>query len=548
MTDDLIPISFDGRPLAARRGESLLAALTAAGEYALRSTPDGHARGAFCGMGVCQECLVTIDGRPGQRACMAKVEGPAVVTRSAGAIGLESRPAASPRRAADLPLLEPELLVVGAGPAGLAAALAAARCGLKVLVVDERSAPGGQYFKPLAVDAPSPGPDRQHEAGAALVADVRRAGATLRTGTSVWGAFPGPEFACADAEGSFRVRPAAAILATGAYERAWHVPGWTEPGVMTTGAAQTLWRASRRLPGRRVLIAGNGPLNLQLGAELLAGGADIVALVEAAPPPGTGSIAAAARMALAAPALVRDGLGYLSRLRRADVPTLHSSTVVAIERCGTELAVSIGGPAPATLRADSLCLGYGLLPSNELARTLGCAFHPDPVAGCLVPVRDPDGQSSLPGVFLVGDGVRMGGAHAALAEGRLAGLAIAQGRGCAVDPIEIAQARETLARHRSFQRGLWSIYAPAQPLAPATTPDTILCRCEGVLQREIGDAIAQGYVTAGAIKQQTRLGMGRCQGRYCGEALQRLLPGGDEHAGFAPRVPVRPVTVGALAS
>lgn len=549
MTDDLIPIRFEGRPLAARKGESLLAALTAAGERVLRLTPAGDARGAYCGMGVCQDCLVTIDGRPGQRACLTKVVRPVSVTRPAAAVKLDTgSTAAAPRRAADLPVLEPELLVVGAGPAGLAAALAAARAGMTVLVLDERSAPGGQYFKPLTIDAPVPGPDAQQDQGAALIAQARRAGVTIRGETSVWGAFPGPEFACSDGEGSFRVRPGATVLATGAFERAWHVPGWTEPGVMTTGAAQTVWRTARRLPGRRVLIAGNGPLNLQLAAELHAGGAEIVALVEAARRPGLGRIAAVARMTAAAPGLVRDGIGYLARLHKAAVPVLYGATVTAIERDAAALCVAIDGPAPARLRADILCLGYGLRPSNELARSLGCAFQPDPVTGALVPVRDAQGQSSLPGIFLVGDGAQMGGAHAGLAEGQLAGLTIARAHGHAVDPLALQHARDALARHRRFQRALWSLYAPARPLVPRTTPDTILCRCEGVRQREVDAAIAQGCDTAGAIKQETRLGMGRCQGRYCGEALAQLLPPGDDHAGFAPRVPVRPVGIGALAS
>ncbi len=284
---DRIEISFEGTLIAARAGESVAAALAAHGILSLRTTRDAAERGMFCGMGVCQDCLVEIDGKPEQRACMTKVDRPLQVRRQIhgrplALVGEEASP-----RSDEIVVERPEVLVIGAGPGGLSAAIAARSAGAEVVLVDERAQPGGQYFKQVSIDlAEAAAPDRQHREGAALIETARRLGVEIRSGVTIWGAF-GPGLFAAVAEGhSHRFAPKTTIVATGAYERGWPVPGWTLPGVMTTGAAQTLWRTARRLPGRRVLIAGNGPLNLQLAAELIEGGAEVVAVVEAAPRPG----------------------------------------------------------------------------------------------------------------------------------------------------------------------------------------------------------------------------------------------------------------------
>ena len=226
-----VPLTFDGAPLAARRGEPLAAALAAAGHLALRTTRSGAPRGMWCGMGVCQECLVTIDGVPHQRACMTRVDRPMNVTRGIeGAPLPPAMPAPPPSPGGILPIERPELLIVGAGPGGLAAALAARRAGAEVLLLDDRSQPGGQYYKQCAN---GPALDAQQRAGAALIAAVRASGVTIATGTSVWGAVPPLGFVASAAGRTRLVEPGAAIVATGAIEQAWPVPGWTLPGVMT---------------------------------------------------------------------------------------------------------------------------------------------------------------------------------------------------------------------------------------------------------------------------------------------------------------------------
>jgi thioredoxin reductase len=557
MTDTVL-ISFDGRPVEARVGESLAAALTAAGIRTLRTTRSDAERGIFCGMGVCQDCLVEVDGRPNQRACMTKVERGMTVRPEAHLRPLPMpRGPALPAEIGAMRVERPELLVIGAGPGGLSAAIAARQAGANVVLLDERAQPGGQYYKQVAVEGVRP-PDPQHVAGRALIAEAQRLGADIRPNMLVWGAFEPREFVASGAGGTQRFEPAAAIVATGAYERPWPVAGWTLPGVMTTGAAQTLWRTARRLPGRRVLIAGNGPLNLQLAAELLDGGAEVVAVAEASPQPSLARWRSLLAMATASPNLVAAGLRYHRARRKGGAAMLHGVVVSRIEAADDALCITLshahGEGVDRHVMADVLCLGYGFEPSNELLRALGCGHDFDPVRSQIVTRRDAEGRTDIAGVFALGDCTGLGGARAALAEGMLAGWAAARDLGHTSAPDQTARrgTETALRRHRAFQHALWRLYAAPPFDSALATPDTMICRCEEVTFGSIEEALAEGITGIGAVKRRTRVGMGRCQGRYCAPVLDSLLAqrfgrSRDEFSGFAPRVPVKPITIEDLA-
>jgi NADPH-dependent 2,4-dienoyl-CoA reductase/sulfur reductase-like enzyme len=549
-----VAIDFEGRTIEARPGESLAAALAANGILALRTTRCGEARGIFCGMGVCQDCLVEIDGRPAQRACMTLVDRPLTVRREAHARALPEGGAT----VLDAVAVErPDVLVIGAGPGGLAAAIAAREAGAKVTVIDERSRPGGQYFKQLSVAG---SPDRQHTEGRVLIEKARSLGVDLRGGVLVWGAFQEEGFVAAAAGQGLRFKPKATIIATGAYERPWPIPGWTLPGVMTTGAAQTLWRTARRLPGKRVLIAGNGPLNLQLAAELIGGGAEVVAVVEAAAPPGPSDLGTLAAMMSAAPGLLRDGLRYHARRRGGGARMIYGQVATSITQNGTGLTVELA--AARTMQkngtrfdVDAVCLGYGFEPANELLRLIGCGHDFDPERRHLVTRRDAGGRTDVPGIHALGDCTGLGGARVALAEGTIVGLAAASDIGCSMTAAlqaRRAKAEADLQRHRRFQRALWSLYRAPAYSPELATPETLICRCEEVSFGEVEAALEEEMQSAGAVKRRTRLGMGRCQARYCGPVLEALLETRcgrkrDEFSGFAPRVPAKPLPIGALA-
>jgi D-hydroxyproline dehydrogenase subunit alpha len=566
-----IALRFEGERLLALEGESVAAALTAAGILHLRTTAEGTPRGLFCGMGVCHDCLVGIDGEPNRRACQMKVRDGMEVTRQAHVAPMS--PAPEPPGPSPAPEAR-DLVVVGAGPAGLAAALAAARAGLAALVVDERPQPGGQYYKPLAEShrfASGRAADRQFRDGLTLLERVRAAGVEILSGAEVWGAFPPAD---GDAPPGLRLgilqdgiaRDLYArrlVLATGAYERPWPVPGWTLPGVMTTGAAQTLARAFRVAPGRRILLAGNGPLNLQVACELLRGGAEVVAVAEAAAAPGMARLRDLMGLLACAPDLFRDGLAMRALLARRGVPLMHRHVVVRVEgedRVTRAVLAAIddeGRVVPGGERSfeiDALCLGYGFLPSGELARVLGCR-HVPAAGGGLVVERDEDGRTSRPDVLVAGDGGGIGGARVALAQGTLAGLAAARAL-CDTLPAEaedeIVGARRDLARARRFQDHLWRLFASPLAAPPAIADDTSVCRCESVLAGRLRAAVAAGAGEIGSLKRATRAGMGRCQGRYCGSWLAEACAGAsvrrlDAFAFMAPRLPIKPTPLASIA-
>lgn len=535
--------------MTAAPGDSIAAALANMGETTLGWRRSGAARGLFCGMGVCHDCLVTVDGRRGVRACMASITDGIEVYREDEcrlAEGTVPPIAALPKE------IETEIAIVGAGPAGLSAAAAAAGAGADVVVLDEGGEAGGQYFKPRSGGYRGQGPpDRQHRRGKDLRARATVSGARVLSGQSVWFARQNQgarfELRSLGDDGALQLRARAVILASGAYERPAMVPGWTLPGVMTIGAAQTLARRYGVAPGQRVLIAGHGPLGLQLAAELSALGARIVTLAERGKP---GAGPALLRALAAAPRLVADGAGYRLAVALARIPVLS----------GWELSRMIGATCveAAELReiatgrtrrftADIVAAGDGFAPQPELARLLGVPVVLDATDGHIRPERAPDGRTPVPGLWIAGDAGGLGGAEIALCQGELSAAgALAHIGGS--DSTNHAPTRRRLDRARRFQSALWTLFQAPNRAPPADA--TTLCRCEEVTAGTVRAAIASGAGDPGTLKRATRIGMGRCQGRYCLPKALRLLAEAGHPAApealFAPQLPARPISLGSL--
>ncbi len=570
---------FDGRAIPVAPGATIAAALIAAGERVLRQSRLGDPRGVFCGMGICQECLVTVDGRPGQRACMTVARPGMRVNRSPALVQLDRTPPMEPQPTRGGEVSSPpnacmggasdrgdetqscDLLVVGGGPAGLAAAALAAEAGLRVVLLDERTKLGGQYFKqPAGVDPRVPS-DRQFAAGRALIRRVIDAGVEVHSETCVWGAFGLDAIDAVSPRGRQRYSCRALVLAPGAYERGVPFPGWTLPGVMTTGAAQTLWRSYGVAPGKRVLVSGNGPLNMQVAAELTRGGASVAAVVELAGAPLPARGRALIAMARAAPSLVRAGLHYRGVLARARVPVIYGATIVRADGGGHVHSAQVAGvdssgrPDLSKLRhfeVDAICLGFGFIPSTEAARSLGCRHQFAAGFGHLQTVVDACGATSVDGVWVVGDGAGIRGAWHAQAQGELAALDVLRKLGVkpSGDSLQ-SKAERAVARQKRFQEGLAKVYHAPILTDQLAEPDTAICRCEGVTRQAVSRSLADGAGHAGTVKRETRAGMGPCQGRYCGPVIGAMVarslgeePG--EMSGYSPSPPMRPVEIGAL--
>jgi NADPH-dependent 2,4-dienoyl-CoA reductase/sulfur reductase-like enzyme len=530
---------FDGAPVGIRDGQSVAAALTEAGHRHFRDTVKGAARGMFCGMGVCQDCLVTIDGVPNRRACMTLAKPGMTIDTQVALAPLDgpALPAAPPAR-----VIAPDVLVIGGGAGGLNAAIAAANAGASVIVLDERKVAGGQYFKQAAAGLTPL--DAQQAEGQALVQAALDAGVEILGGVEIWGAFDGPLFLAEHDGAALVARPRSAIIATGAYERPAMVPGWTLPGVMTTGAAQTLWRSYRTLPGKRVAVCGSGPLNLQVALELAKGGAEVVMVAESAASPLTKPVAALSLFRHDAGLAIK-GIKMHAGLRRAGVAVRFATELHSVSDSNGGLRVVFRSKEDEqAVTVDALCMNAGFEPQNEILRLLGAKMRYDPAFGHLRCDRDAAMLTSVAGIYAIGDCAGLGGAPAAAVEGRIAGRAAA---GVAPDPVW----HKELQQHRAFQKALWGFYHPGPRPLQTVPADTVICRCEEITAGDIRGSLDDKPGHAGTLKRATRVGMGRCQGRYCGPVAARLVADQtgkslDDHSYFAPRVPIKPVSIAAI--
>ncbi|MCO6449606.1 MAG: (2Fe-2S)-binding protein [Caldilineales bacterium] len=538
-----VRITVDGREVVVREGMSVAAVLLAEGRRVFRRTQKhGEPRGPFCGMGVCYECLVTVDELANERACVTPVrEGMRVETGGQGTEVGGQRSEVGDRAQQSPSNPEPgtqnvELAVIGGGPAGLEAALAAAEAGVQVALIDSAPTIGGNFFRAFVLPT-GKATARQRQA-AALRQRLDASSIQHLADTLVWGVFPheggGGLLALHGPESPKRLHAHTVVIAPGAYDRPIAFPGWSLPGVMTAGAVQTLVKSQGVLPGHRFVFAGSGPLQSLAAAEVIKAGGKVVALLEAN---RWSRILQPGHLPAVWGQWERLGEGWSAwrTLRRASVDIRFGWAMTAA-RGETEVeAVEIARldegwhPSPhdrQTLAADTLVLGYGFLPADQLTRLLGCEHEYHPQRGGWVPVRDETMQTSLPGVYAVGDGAGIGGAALARLEGRIAGWAAAHRAG-RMNEAELATnlrgLRHAITRERRFAAWFGDLFTPRPGLYSLPDDDTIICRCEEVRLREIRAAQAAGSTTLAEIKGLTRAGMGNCQGRMCGELIAHCL-------------------------
>jgi thioredoxin reductase/bacterioferritin-associated ferredoxin len=447
-----------------------------------------------------------------------------------------------------------DVAVVGAGPAGLAAATVCARAGLSTVLFDEQPSPGGQIYRavtatPLRRDTIL-GAD--YWAGGDLAQKFLASGAQYVPGATVWNLTRAREIGVSVA-GSARILTAERmILATGALERQFPIPGWTLPGVMTAGAGQILLKSSGLVPDGRTVIAGCGPLLWLIAWQYLNAGARIDAILETA-----GADRAAAwrhAPAFATSPYFAKGLRLLLAVRRR---VRVVSNVVELRAEGGDrveaVAYRTARGREQRLPVDHLFLHQGVVPNVNLAMAAGVEHRWDDVQLCWTPVLDADGGSAIPGIAIAGDGAGVGGAEAAQARGALAGLAAVRAlrpgvRGVAPE----AAVRARLAR---VQRGRAFLDAYYQPAAQFRRParDTLVCRCEEVTAGQIADTVALGCTGPNQMKAFLRCGMGPCQGRLCGLTVTELIAQArgvkpQEVGYYRLRPPIKPITLAELAS
>lgn len=541
--DGGVSIVVDGAGRRVPAGVTVAAALINAGDWAMRRSVTGEARGPLCGMGVCFECRVRVNGHDGRRACLERVaDGMRVETMRSGS------GASADRRVTEMApatCLEADVAIVGSGPAGIAAAIAAAERGRRVIVIDQGRAPGGQIWRQRlgggAPRAAAPWLPRLAAAreisvlnGASVIdAEIREGGVLLRAIRN---------------DRALQIISPRIVLATGARERFIPFPGWTLPGVIGVGAAQALLAGGMTVRGLRVVVAGSGPLLLPVAAALTAAGARVLEVAEQASPRRVRGFGASLWRR---PDLVMQGLKYRAAFRGTPYRTGTWVTRAASghdapagrSRPDDDAALQVdsmlhthsnrrlqsvqvtNGATTRTVECELLCTGYGLVPDTRLARLLGCATSDDDDGAVVV---DGAQATSIAGVYCAGESTGVGGVGLALAEGEIAG-AMAAGSGEA--PARTVRSRAAFARVASEMA---RAFAPRAEVREIATDETIVCRCEDVTL-----ASCRLAHSAREAKLTTRAGMGACQGRVCGPALRSVTGWSADRV----RPPIEPTPV-----
>jgi NADPH-dependent 2,4-dienoyl-CoA reductase/sulfur reductase-like enzyme len=448
--------------------------------------------------------------------------------------------------------------IVGAGPAGLAAAEVAARQGIDVAVFDEQSEPGGQIYR--AVESVSEsrasllGPE--YLRGKRLVQEFRASGARYFPGTQVWSLSDRKELGLLW-EGRARVVTADQVLiATGAMERPVPFPGWTLPGVMNAGAGQILLKAHGIVPEDGVVLAGSGPLMLLLAWQYLHAGVAVRALLDVTPMGNHLRALPRLPRALLAGHYLTQGLRYKRDLKRAGIDTLHN--ISRLRACGDgrlSFVRFVRGGREQELETGALLVHFGVIPSVQLTRVAGCEHDWDGSQLCWRPRSDLWGRTSIDGILVAGDSAGIGGARAAQHAGRLGAFQALH----AIGRLSVAE-RDSLSRgDRRWMRSdlhvrpfLEAFFRISDAMLQVPDDDTVVCRCEEVTAGNVRAAIASGHDDSNQVKFLTRCGMGPCQGRQCADAVTHIIAAETgrpvrEVGRYRERPPVGPLSLGQLA-
>ncbi|MCZ8278454.1 MAG: NAD(P)/FAD-dependent oxidoreductase [Acetobacteraceae bacterium] len=444
-----------------------------------------------------------------------------------------------------------DLAIVGAGPAGMAAAITARDCGLSVLVVDENAAPGGQVFRAAELADADPALARDMAPGLDLIARFRALDITYRPGATLWMLDPDTgTLSLSRLNETLEFVADRILLTTGAQERPVPMPGWTLPGVMSAGAAQIALKTAGMVPSGKVVLAGQGPLMWLLANQLIRAGV-LPVLVETRTQP-------ILRTALeqggifSGLAQLTKGIGLILKARQSGMRVITGAKHLRAEGSSRVQTLRFeGGFEP----CDTLLLHEGVIPSTHISMAIGLEHVWDARQFCWRPKLDVFGASSHTRIAVAGDGAVIGGWEAAVATGQLAALdaAFRLDRLAGADRDFRAEASaDALLQARALRPFLDALYAPSQEILAPPEESTIICRCEEVTAGSLRWAAAIGATGPNQAKAYLRCGMGPCQGRLCGPTVAAVIAeirgvAVEEVGHFRPRAPYKPITVQELA-
>lgn len=448
-----------------------------------------------------------------------------------------------------------DVLVIGAGPAGLSAASAVAEQGLAVLLLDDQPLPGGQLFRNVGHEqGPVLQKAAERERGLALIRRMQTSGAEWLPESAVWFAEPGRVIFSRYGE-STEIRARYIITASGSMERPVPFRGWGLPGVMSAGGVDILLRSGVR-PEGPVVLAGNGPLLPLLGNHLVHLGVPVACILD------TGSMGQRLKAAPFMPASLLDlpylsmGMGMAWRLLKAKIPVYTGVTsLTASGDSALEEVRWIAGGKEHRISADLLITHEGIVPRTHLSRLMGLRHHWNPHQRYWYPVCDTAGGTSNESILLAGDGSSVDGGEAAACKGELAGIEAARRTGvlsAAQATVQSAPARSTLRRLLMARKWISRFFTPRKDLFEVDD-DVTVCRCECVTAGQIRQAVLEGCLEVNDVKLRTRAGMGQCQNRMCGMAMAEIAAAAlgvpvESLGTLNVRPPIRPVNIVELCS
>ncbi len=450
-----------------------------------------------------------------------------------------------------------DIAVIGAGPAGMAAATAAASHGATVLLLDEQGEAGGQIYRRVASqklkDHTILGPD--YYAGQTLVSELASSGAEHVTGATVWQVSPEREIGISR-EGTAQLLTAdQVILATGAQERPFPVPGWTLPGVMSAGGAQILLKSSG-LAEPDAVFAGTGPLLYLLAYQYMKAGIAIRAILDTTPRRNALRALPHLPAALLSLDALLKGRRWIASLRAAGIPFIRYVKDLKIE--GTDCVTGVDyrlGKRWRRLEAKNIFLHQGVVPNTNLAMAAGCTHHWSSAQLCWHAQTDNWAETDVPGIAIAGDGVAIGGARAAEYLGRIAAYGALHRCGY-LETAErdrlAAPVRKSLKREMHLRPFLDALFQPPKHMRIPADNATIVCRCEEVPAALIRESVELGCVGPNQLKSFSRCGMGPCQGRFCGLTVSEMIAEirgvpVSQVGSLRLRPPVKPLLLGELA-
>lgn len=549
-----ISFFFENKELQAYEGETISSALIRNGYYNFRIDKDGKDRGVYCNMGVCNECILTVNGKPSVKSCSTKIVNNDKIFR-------QNYQAPIPKIKEEIQskkeIQETEILLIGLGPSGMGFLNSIKNTNQKIIIIDEKDSFGGQYYKKISSIFNLSNTDKldyQQKEGLDLEQKIKSKNFEYILETKVWGIFQKDEnlyeVCCSKNNRDIRILTKKIIVATGSYEKPYFVEGWNLPNVLTTGGAQIMSKTQGLFLGKDVVICGNGPLNFQLALELMKNNINVKAIVETSSKPFF-KIFSSFFCLLSSPKIFLQGILTYLKILFSKVKIYHESALVKIENEKDKKKILIKNLKNNNLiyinNIDAVSLNYGFIPNNDIGKILGLDGSFNREKNFFEIKKNLFNETSKRNIFFLGEAAKNSGAKISLYEGELTGFYLNKKKSL-FDYFKFTFSAFNLFRSKIFQFFLWKIFEKNISNTDFITNETLFCRCENVKFNEIKKLKDQKNIDTGLIKRITRTGMGRCQGRYCGYGLSevfkdKITDSNYKQYSFAPQNPIQTVEI-----